>query len=309
MHALLILLLAFLSANSRLGENPRDASGLPVACSVSDERPLDSCGSCASATAECLVAASSNTLAGLCFFAGTPVVVEGGYRPIELIQAGDRVWSCDRVTGEWYLSRVAETYVNEYVGDQIATLVAGEWIKSTYHHPYWVVRGKNLEERPKPDHVAAAIAEGGAITGRWVDAGDLVVGDILLLRDGRQMPVEAIESTCAFDKVYNFAVEPAHNYAVGHAGILVHNNCAAGGNAGRFAGLSNNALNKTINAEQHVLLRQLFKGQNPAGLARETLEAAAELSRRALANSVTSAAQREVHLLRLQQIEQLLSNL
>ncbi|MBI3837753.1 MAG: hypothetical protein HY288_07445 [Planctomycetia bacterium] len=64
MHALLILLLAFLSVNSRLGENPRDAGGLQVECSVSAEWRLDSSGSCASTTAECLALNKATGIAG-----------------------------------------------------------------------------------------------------------------------------------------------------------------------------------------------------------------------------------------------------
>jgi len=77
----------------------------------------------------------------------------------------------------------------------------------------------------------------------------------------------------------------------------------------RFAGVSSNALNKTISPAQHVLLRELFKGRKVPGLARDSLEAAAEISRRALANSATSAAQRLKHLERLEQIAQALKHL
>jgi hypothetical protein len=42
------------------------------------------------------------------------------------------------------------------------------------------------------------------------------------------VPIEAIEVEVAAASVYNFAVEPAHNYTVGNAGVLVHNNCAQG---------------------------------------------------------------------------------
>jgi hypothetical protein len=84
---------------------------------------------------------------------------------------------------------------------------------------------------------------------------------------------------------------------------------ASGAAPRNFAGMSNNALNKTINPHQHALLRQLFRGANASGLTRKSLEAAAELSRRALANPATSAAQRHLHLRRLEQISHALRNL
>ena|GEM_PF-6865587 len=116
-----------------------------------------------------------------CFFAGTPVATEHGDRPIESIQAGDRVWTFSHAVNEWRLCTVNETYVNEYAGDQVNVFVAGERIASTYHHPYWVVRGQELADRPVPDHVANATPKESIVEGRWVDAGDLHVGDMLLL--------------------------------------------------------------------------------------------------------------------------------
>jgi RHS repeat-associated protein len=77
----------------------------------------------------------------------------------------------------------------------------------------------------------------------------------------------------------------------------------------KFSGMTSNALNKTISAQQHVLLRQLFNGGNAVGLSPETLEAAAELSRRALGDVATTAAQRAKHLRRLAQIAQALNEL
>lgn len=160
-----------------------------------------------------------------CFIAGTLVATEEGQRPIETVAAGELVWSCDLTTGEWILCRVAETYVLEYVGDQVTVFADKQRIESTYHHPYWVVEGENLRDRPMPNHVASAEVRGAIIPGRWVDAGDLMVGDVLLLKDGRRIPVEAIEIGQVECTVYNFAVEDLQNYAVGPNGVLVHNNC------------------------------------------------------------------------------------
>ena len=39
-------------------------------------------------------------------------------------------------------------------------IAAGSRISSTYHHPYWVVEGRELDERPKPDHIAKLRAAG-----------------------------------------------------------------------------------------------------------------------------------------------------
>ncbi len=170
--------------------------------------------------------ASIPAIKGGCFFPGTPVATELGHKRIEVVLPGDRVWACDLTTSGWELRSVVETYVTEYVGETIRVMVAGEWIESTRHHPFWVAEGKNLADRPTPEHVAAAMAEGGTLPGRWVDAGDLLVGDLLLLKDGREVLIEAIEVHLVAVKVYNFQVEGLHNYAVGLGSVLVHNNCA-----------------------------------------------------------------------------------
>jgi len=57
-----------------------------------------------------------------------------------------------------------------------------------------------------------------------VDAIDLRVGDVLLLRSGEQAAITALVVRHARLPVYNFHVEELHCYAVGHAQILVHNN-------------------------------------------------------------------------------------
>ena len=101
--------------------------------------------------------------------------------------------------------------------------VAGETIDSTSRHPYFVVRGENLEDRPTLEHLAR-VPDGATTPGRWVDAADLRVGDELLLRDGRIEPIEHSRVYPFFDKVYNFEVDDLHCYAVGCSGILVHNN-------------------------------------------------------------------------------------
>ncbi len=87
-----------------------------------------------------------------------------------------------------------------------------------------MIAGKDLENRPRPDHVAAAEVRNAIVSGRWVDAGDLLVGDILLLKDGRRLPVQEIVLRQVARTIYNFQVHELHNYAVGNDCVLVHNN-------------------------------------------------------------------------------------
>lgn len=128
------------------------------------------------------------------------------------------------------LRNVVETYQTDYVGEKVRFSVAGEWVESTKHHPVWVVEGEALEDRPKPDHVRQAELEieSATVPGRWVDAGDLRVGDVLLKRSGERVAIEALQLQLIVAKVYNFQVEQLHNYAVGLNGLLVHNNAPCG---------------------------------------------------------------------------------
>jgi hypothetical protein len=207
---------------------------------------------------------------------------------IEDLKVGDKVLAWDESTGRQELRLIDRTY--RRTSDHLRILkirdsLGGEQtIQTTNEHPFWVARRG------------------------WVNAGDLADGDKLLHADNSVAKLIGTELELHPEgiRVFNLRVENSHTYFVEQLGssklpILVHN--------ADYSGLSNNALNKTINAAQHDLLRQLFKNQNVIGLTRETMEAAAELSRRALTNSATSAAQRVLHTKRLAQLNQAMSNL
>jgi Pretoxin HINT domain len=112
------------------------------------------------------------------------------------------------------------------LGNLVSVTVAGEVIKSTGHHPWWVIRGEGLSGRPKPDHVPGN-PDGYGGSGRWVDAIDLRVGDVLLLRSGEHAAISSLVVHYTRLTVYNFHVEELNCYAVGIAQILVHNNSVA----------------------------------------------------------------------------------
>jgi hypothetical protein len=155
----------------------------------------------------------------------TLVATPEGSRPVEEIRAGDMVWAYDLVSSRWLPRTVLETFSRQHAGRFATIQVAGEAITSTYHHPYWVVSGEDLDERPSPEHVPD-VPENASTPGRWVDAGDLRPGDLLLLSDGRRVPVTAVEVQLWTQPVYNFSVDDLHTYAVGKHHALVHNNCA-----------------------------------------------------------------------------------
>ena len=137
---------------------------------------------------------------GNCFVPGTPVSTEDGLRPIETIKRGDRVWAYDFAADRWELRAVLKTFVSNDAERLVAVSVAGEQIRSSFHHPYWVCEGPDIDRRPRPDHLPN-VPEATKVPGRWVDACDLLVGDVLLLRSDRRtqsrpLSVNLTRETC-----------------------------------------------------------------------------------------------------------------
>ena len=149
-------------------------------------------------------AETANALSeGLCFVAGTEVLIQDGITPIENICTGDVVWAWDEETGDVALKEVVETYVNE-TDELVHIFVNGEEIITTPAHPFYSpVKG-------------------------WTDAVYLRAGDILVLVNGGYVVVEKVQHEIleAPITVYNFHVADYHTYYVTIDGILVHNSCA-----------------------------------------------------------------------------------
>jgi RHS repeat-associated protein len=159
-----------------------------------------------------------------CFPAGTLVGTIRGLRPIEKIEAGEDVWAFDIATAKWRSCKVLQTISERHECETVFVTVAGEMIHATAGHPFWVVRGKHLAARPLLNYIQDVPAD-AEMPGRWVEARDLNMGDELLLRDGRIVPIEALRVEAFDDLVYNFEVAELHCYTVGRNNVLVHNNC------------------------------------------------------------------------------------
>ena len=158
-----------------------------------------------------------------CFPAGTPVHTEAGVRAIETIKAGDRVWSFDLARAEWVLKVVLETYRREYRGPLYRIGIGeSDAIECTDTHPFWVIEGTELQDRPRNRELLRRPVK-SEVPGRWVDAHHLQPGDMLLLRAGKTTRILEVTSTDTVVDVYNFRVAETETYAVGLAGVLVHN--------------------------------------------------------------------------------------
>ena len=168
---------------------------------------------------DALIAAQAR---GVCFVAGTIVLTETGAKAIETVAAGERVWACDPQTGRWQLREVITPLQHAYEGEIVTLTVGDDRIEATENHPFWVVSGKSLAERLAARHVYPHERK-GTKQGRWVDAGQLLVGDVVLLWSGKTAKVTALSVRIRSVNVYNLHVDQLHTYAVGTSGILVHN--------------------------------------------------------------------------------------
>jgi RHS repeat-associated protein len=199
-----------------------------------------------------------------CFPAGTLVSTYDGHRAIEKIDVGDFVWGYDLVTGAWRPCRVLQTFKTLFQGHSVfVTLKAEgeETIEATLLHPFWVVQGEGLEERPIREDLPDA-PDGGTTAGRWVDAGDLRPGDQLLIRSGQNLRVHSIRIRPYEDDVYNLDVDDLHCYAVGWSGVVVHNTCGEEltGTSTQIAASDSTVVSRISTADAGVVAPSTMRG-------------------------------------------------
>jgi hypothetical protein len=129
-------------------------------------------------------------------------MADGTLRAIEDVELGDLVWARDPETGVVGARPVSDLIEGTGVKELVDVEVDGETITATDGHPFWV-----------DDE------------GRWVDAEDLEVGDLLLLADGTTTEVDGVWHHTQTLTVHNLTVEGIHTYhvAIGEADALVHN--------------------------------------------------------------------------------------
>ncbi len=110
----------------------------------------------------------------------------------------------------------------KYTGCVVRITVGKEEFVATEQHPFWIIKGQDLQTRPAVEFLDSETVTSTA-RGRWVSARDLRSGDRLLTRSGRSVNIEGVVMMNRTLTVYNLLVDGLHNYAVGEIGILVHN--------------------------------------------------------------------------------------
>ena len=135
-----------------------------------------------------------------CFVAGTKVKTETGYKNIEDIKVGEKVYSYNLDNNELELKKVLGTITSS--------------TKDTYT---LTIANKKVEMSPK--HQVYIVDKG------WTRAYDVKKGDKMLTSDNRVVEIENIEYK-VYDKpikTYNLTIEGNSNYFVTDIQVLVHN--------------------------------------------------------------------------------------
>ena len=169
--------------------------------------------------------AAAVTVAG-CFPAGTPVLTGDGAVSIENIEPGTAVQAFDLASGRWTSGRVAARHAYRFRGEMITVTAGGHAVQATWNHPFLVVRGDDLHSRPRP----MDLPDDEAVTtphGRWVEADDLRVGDVLLSGTYGEVIVASVSREQRSEEVYALEMLDHHNHTAGSIHALVHNGAAA----------------------------------------------------------------------------------
>lgn len=166
--------------------------------------------------------ASAATVVSGCFPAGTEVLTGNGPVAIETIKPGTQVCSYDFLSGEWTLARVSKYGFYNYRGDMIFIQMGQVKIKATGNHPFFVLQGEHLASRPLPQEIQKE-EQSATGNGRWVEARDVKLGDVLRSKNSGNLTVTGLSSEQVVTEVYHLEIEEYHNYAIHRSGVLVHN--------------------------------------------------------------------------------------
>jgi len=172
------------------------------------------------------------------FSADTLVMTAAGSKPIAELVVGDIVLAYHEATGEIGPYPVTDTMV--HLDPAVIELtIDGELIETTPEHPFYVMES------------APWLAE-GQTAGRWVDAGELTLNDLIWQADGTTGRVQSVTIVPVEQWMYNLTVGVAHTFFVGDGGWLVHNAGPCGFRSRPFA--QNNALNENM-------IQEMFRGK------------------------------------------------
>lgn len=136
------------------------------------------------------------------FSAETPVATEEGTQAISTLDVGDQVLAWDEATGQTRYYTVTATLVHNDPLMVYLTIVSpelaegGEIVQTTPEHPFYVVEVRQA-------HLPGSEWSAYLSVGKWVDAGELQIGDEVRQADGSLGIVSKVNVVVAAQVMYN----------------------------------------------------------------------------------------------------------
>ena len=158
------------------------------------------------------------------------VKTEQGYKPIESIKVGDKVYAKNELTGQMTYQRVKAHYNNPYDFTVYVEVIdeqgKHQTLVSNKIHPFFTqVNQGELVPSSEGHHYNGEIQNA-----QWVDAQNLKAGYKLLSANNHWQTVKGITIKAEKLSAYNLTVETDHTYFIRGAnsdvdGVWVHNDC------------------------------------------------------------------------------------
>ena len=166
-----------------------------------------------------------------CSFRGDmEVKTEQGYKPIQSIKVGDKVYAKNELTGQMTYQRVQAHYNNPYDFTVYVEVIdeqgKQQTIVSNKIHPFFTqVNQGELVPSSEGHHYKGEIQNA-----QWVGAQNLKAGYKLLSENNHWQTVKGVSIKAEKLSAYNLTVETDHTYFIKGAnsdldGVWVHNNC------------------------------------------------------------------------------------
>ena len=166
-----------------------------------------------------------------CSFRGDmEVKTEQGYKPIESIKVGDKVYAKNELTGQMTYQRVQAHYNNPYDFTVYVEVIdeqgKHQTIVSNKIHPFFTqVSQGEIVPSSEGHHYNGEIQNA-----QWVDAQNLKAGYKLLSENNHWQMVKGVSIKAEKLSAYNLTVETDHTYFIKGAnsdldGVWVHNDC------------------------------------------------------------------------------------
>ena len=166
-----------------------------------------------------------------CSFRGDmEVKTEQGYKPIQSIKVGDKVYAKNELTGQMTYQRVQAHYNNPYDFTVYVEVIdeqgKHQTIVSNKIHPFFTqVNQGELVPSSEGHHYNGEIQNA-----QWVDAQNLKAGYKLLSEHNQWQTVKSVSIKAEKLSAYNLTVETDHTYFIKGAnsdvgGVWVHNDC------------------------------------------------------------------------------------